>query len=212
MLKGETVIIRLARNLSQTEEQVHIRDLLRRMTKIVLEERTKVLVNPFREILQGDSTCTVRLATGKVYRYSLAAGSRTRATLQGNTWKVTIGPRTHRDAIHRFLWKTLAHAERRRITELTESINRQTLRVRIRGVRLQFASSQWGSCSPRGIVMINVALLLLPPRFLKYIIIHELSHRIRADHSEAFWKIVEGAMPSYERVRKELLEYRLPTV
>ncbi len=211
MLKGDTVIIRLARNLSQTEEQVHIRDLLRRMTKIVLEERTKVLVNPFRGILQGENACTVRLPTKKTYRYSLAAGEKTRALLSQNRWRISVGPKTHRDALHRFLWKTLAHAERRRITELVESINKQTLRVRIRGVRLQFASTQWGSCSSRGIIMINAALLLLPPRFMKYIIVHELAHRLRADHSPAFWRIVEQAMPGFDAVRKELMEYRLPS-
>ncbi len=211
MLKGDTVIIRLARNLSQTEEQEHIRDLLRRMTKIVLEERTKVLVNPFRGILQGENACTVRLPTRKTYRYALVAGEKTRASLRQNKWRISVGPKTHRDALHRFLWKTLAHAERRRVTELVESINRQTLRVRIRGVRLQFASTQWGSCSSQGIIMVNAALLLLPPRFLKYIIVHELAHRLRADHSPAFWKIVEQAMPGFDAVRKELMEYRLPT-
>jgi predicted metal-dependent hydrolase len=98
------------------------------------------------------------------------------------------------------------------VTALVESINRQSLRVRIRGVRIAFASTQWGSCNPRGIIMVNVALLLLPPRFLKYIIIHELAHRIRADHSDAFWRVVKSAMPNYDTVRKELMEYRLPTL
>jgi predicted metal-dependent hydrolase len=59
--------------------------------------------------------------------------------------------------------------------------------------------------------MINAALLLLPPRFMKYIIVHELSHRLRADHSPAFWRIVEQAMPRFDAVRKELMEYRLPS-
>ena len=106
----------------------------------------------------------------------------------------------------------LSVCERQRISALIDTINRDTLGVRVRSIRLEFAASQWGSCSPQGVIMVNTALLFLPPRLLKYIIVHELAHRLRADHSPAFWRVVEHVMPSYEAARKELMEYRLPTL
>ncbi|TSD00119.1 MAG: putative metal-dependent hydrolase [Candidatus Peregrinibacteria bacterium Greene1014_49] len=212
VLKGDTVIIRLARNLSRTEEQDHIRDLLRRMTRIVLEERTKVLINPFGPLLHGAQRCTVELATGKKLLFTLEAGKRTTARRTKDGWRISVGPVCRRATLHRFLWKLLGTSEQERITRLVDAVNDRTLGVRIRGVKLRFASSQWGSCSSKGIIMLNAGLLLIPERYLRYIIIHELSHRIRADHSAAFWRVVEGAMPKYDAARKELMEYRLPTL
>jgi predicted metal-dependent hydrolase len=212
VLKGDTVIIRLARNLSRTEEQDHISDLLRRMTRIVLEERTKVLINPFGTLLNGAQRCTVELASRKKLIFTLEAGKRTTARRTKEGWRITVSPGCRRAALHRFLWKLLGISEHERITRLVHALNERTLGVRIRSVKLRFASSQWGSCSSKGIIMLNAGLLLLPERYLRYIIIHELSHRIRADHSTAFWRVVERAMPGYDTVRKELMEYRLPNL
>ena len=61
--RGNTIIIRLARNLSKAEEREHIQSLLRRMTHLVLQEREKSSVDPFRHLLSGGQTQTVTLAT-----------------------------------------------------------------------------------------------------------------------------------------------------
>ena len=212
VLKDETVIIRLARNLSRTEEQDHTRDLLRRMTRIVLEERTKILINPFQSLLNGSSRSTIELATGKKIVFALEAGDRSKAKRTKEGWHITIGPRCRRKALHRFLWKLVSISEQQRIERMVDTLNAEVLGVRIRGVKMGFASTQWGSCSPKGVIMLNAALLVLPERTLRYIIIHELSHRIRPDHSAAFWRVVERAMPGYEKARRELLDYRLPTL
>ena len=212
VLKEDTVVIRLARNLSRTEEQEHIRDLLRRMTRIVLEERTKVSINPFRPLLEGAESQTLRLASGKVLIFTLTPGNRTTARRTKKGWNIIVGPHCRRRSLHQFLWKLLSLSECQRVSHLVHTLTAKTLGVSIRGVKLQFASSQWGSCSPKGVIMVNAALLLLPKAFLHYIIIHELSHRIRADHSPTFWRVVERTLPGYEKARGELLDYRLPTL
>ena len=75
--KGNTIIIRLARNLSGTEEQEHIQSLLRRMTHLVLEEREKKMVDPFRHLLSGGQTQSITLATGKKYMFALVPSAST---------------------------------------------------------------------------------------------------------------------------------------
>lgn len=209
--RGDTIIIRLAKNLSKTEEREHIQNLLRRMTHLVLEERQKKVIDPFRHILNGGQMTTVTLGTGKKYVITLVPDNRTYAqrTLRG--WTVHISPQIRRRALHRFLWKLIAKSEGKRLENLVHSINDNVLDVHVKQVKLRFATTQWGSCSPRGIIMLNTALLFLPPSLLKYVIIHELSHRIHANHSDAYWRVVKGAMPSYERAYKELQNYRLPT-
>ena len=40
--------------------------------------------------------------------------------------------------------------------------------------------------------MLNTALALLPARLQRYVIVHELAHTRRADHSPAYWRTVHG--------------------
>lgn len=209
--REDTIIIRLARNLSKTEEQEHISNLLRRMTHLVLEERQKTVIDPFRHLLSGGQSLTITLATGKKIRFALMPGSRTRATRTTRGWNIEISPQLRRNALHRFLWTLLAKTEKARIAELVRAINNDLLCVHIKQVRLGFASTQWGSCSPKGIIMLNTALLFVPPSVLKYVIVHELAHRIHANHSSAYWRQVELAMPGYKRPYELLQNYRLPS-
>lgn len=208
--RGETIIIRLAKNLSKTEEQEHIRNLLRRMTHLVLEERQKKVIDPFRHLMTGGQSLTVKLATGKKIHFSLTPGNRTRATRTDRGWAVEISPQIRRAALHRFLWSLIAETELPRIRALVESINREEVGVHVRSVSLRFATTQWGSCSPKGVIMLNTALLFAPPSVLKYVIIHELAHRIQANHSDAYWREVERAMPGYKKPYRMLQNFRLP--
>lgn len=208
--RGDTIIIRLARNLSKTEEQEHIRSLLRRMTHLVLEERQKTVIDPFRHLLQGGQSATITLATGRKLKITLTPGSRTKAVRTTRGWNVEISPHIRRKALHRFLWSLLAASERARIEQLVREISRKTYRAGVKKVNLNFATTQWGSCSPRGVIMLNTALLFLPPSVLKYVIVHELAHRVHANHSDAYWGEVARVLPGYKRAYGMLQDYRLP--
>ena len=210
--QDDTIIIRLARGLSKTEERDHIESLLRRMTKQVLDEQQKTIITPFEHILSGEQSGMVTLASGKRYLFTLVPGAKTQAQRTRRGWNIQIGPRTRRQALHRFLWKLLSEAEQKHIESIVHRINDETFGVRIRGVRLKFAATQWGSCSPKGTIMMNTALLFTSPSILKYVIVHELAHRRRGDHSPIYWSWVEWAMPTYEKAREALKEYCLPTL
>lgn len=215
VLQEDTIVIRLARNLSQEERREHIQSLLRRMMEQVLKEQRKKRIAPFRHLLERGESLTVRLASGRMYRFVLTPALRTRIQPLGkhlNGWTVGIGPHLRRPALHRLLWKLLAHAETQRMEKMVRAVNRKTLRVPIRGVKLAFAQSQWGSCSPKGIIMLNTALLFIPRRILHYVIVHELAHRLIANHSPRYWETVKSAMPTYRRAYRELQNYRLPTL
>lgn len=244
VLQEETIIIRLARNLSHEERREHIRSLLRRMMEQVLKEQRKKRIHPFRHLLAGGESLTIRTATGKIYRFLLTPGARTTTTAlqachpsttlgvthvpkaQRHTerrrsttshrrcrgWIVNIGPHLRRPALHRLLWSLLALAEQTQIQELVHTLNRRTLRVPIRTVKLRFMRSQWGSCSASGTIMVNAALLFIPRRILNYVIIHELAHRRIHNHSARYWDTVASALPHYRRAYRELQNYRLPSL
>lgn len=58
-------------------------------------------------------------------------------------------------------------------------------------VRLGNARTRWGSCSAKGVVMINRRLVHAPPDVVEYVLVHELIHLRHRNHSRLFWNTVE---------------------
>ena len=66
---------------------------------------------------------------------------------------------------------------------------------------------RWGSCSPSGHICLNWRLVDMPPHVRDYVMIHELMHLRRMDHSPRFWKLVAAACPDFEAARAWLRKF-----
>ena len=68
-------------------------------------------------------------------------------------------------------------------------------------------TSRWGVCNTRSKrVTLNLELIKMPLFCLDYVIYHELSHLIYANHSKDFWTLVEENCPEYKKIRKYMKE------
>jgi predicted metal-dependent hydrolase len=65
---------------------------------------------------------------------------------------------------------------------------------------------RWGSCSRNGHICLNWRLVQMPDAVRDYVLIHELMHLRRLDHSPKFWKLVAEACPDYRALRRQLLQ------
>lgn len=75
------------------------------------------------------------------------------------------------------------------------------LGVTTMALRIADQTSLWGSCTRAGVVSLSWRLLLAPPEVFRYVVVHELAHRVHHDHSERFWALVERQMHGYESQR-----------
>ncbi len=68
----------------------------------------------------------------------------------------------------------------------------------VKGVRLKYTTSNWGSCSTKGNINLSTRLLFAPKDVIDYVIVHELSHFLERNHSPAFWQVVANVLPDYK--------------
>ncbi len=67
----------------------------------------------------------------------------------------------------------------------------------VKKVVVRDQKTRWGSCSTSGTISLNWRLVLADRATRDYVIIHELMHMKRFDHSPEFWSLVESACPDY---------------
>lgn len=78
--------------------------------------------------------------------------------------------------------------------------------VRVPDLKIVEQERRWGSASSSGVVRLNWRVLQAPPVLLEYVVAHELVHLKHADHSPAFWALLEEYGVQVDRCRRELRE------
>ncbi len=71
-------------------------------------------------------------------------------------------------------------------------------------LRLMRMRTQWGSCSPEGVVYLNPALIRVPRHCIEYVICHELCHLEEHNHSRRFYDLLDRNVSRWRSTKNEL--------
>ena len=108
-----------------------------------------------------------------------------------------------REAMPKEVERELRNRAKRELpSRLLELAARHALTVTRVSVRNQ--RWRWGSCSRNGHICLNWRLVQMPDAVRDYVMIHELMHLRRMDHSPKFWKLVGAACPTFQASRAYL--------
>ena len=64
--------------------------------------------------------------------------------------------------------------------------------------------TRWGSCTPKGKIILNPELIKAPKGCIEYVIIHELCHLIHYDHTQKFIDLQTKEMKDWEKWKMKL--------
>ena len=104
----------------------------------------------------------------------------------------------------------------RRVENLFKRVARETLQARtdvhlrtlgLRPVKMSIADpkSRWGSCSPHNrTIRYSWRVIMAPPPVIDYLAAHEVAHLVHADHSPAYWSVVQRLVGDHRPHRKWL--------
>ena len=76
-------------------------------------------------------------------------------------------------------------------------------------VRIKHNVSNWGSCSIKGNINLNLNLMRLPEELRDYVMLHELCHLKYLNHGKEFHALLEKVCPGHRRLRAQMKEYKL---
>lgn len=112
-----------------------------------------------------------------------------------------------RDSLGRSVERWLLAAAREELSTETARIA-AAAGVSVRFVSVGDATSRWGSCSSAGAIRYSWRLVLAPPEVLRFVVAHEVAHRLHMDHSPSFRAAEEhlfgGPVAEPRRLLREL--------
>jgi len=155
----------------------------------------------------GDGTVRVTLPRWGSKREAAAFAEQERAWIEKQQRRLELARRRPQPAANapedeRELRNRATRELPRRLLELAAQYGIAVTRVSVRNQRWR-----WGSCSRNGHVCLNWRLVKMPDSVRDYVMIHELMHLKRMDHSPKFWKLVAAACPDFRAARAWLRAY-----
>ena len=89
--------------------------------------------------------------------------------------------------------ENLLRREARARLEARTRVHERTLGLTPSTVSIMDARSRWGSCTPQNqTIRYSWRVIMAPEAVLDYLAAHEVAHRVHADHSPAYWRVVHG--------------------
>lgn len=160
-------------------------------------------LQPPREYVGGET----HLYLGRQYRLKIEGSEREKVRLIGKFFVVETRDTSDRSAVKELMlnWYQ-AHAKeliRRKIEAYLPDVERYG--AERPEVRIQWMKKRWGSCTPNGVMTINIELVKAPIHCVEYVLMHELCHLVYPNHSPDFYQLLRMLMPDWP-ARKERLE------
>jgi len=154
---------------------------------------------PKRKYIAGET----HLYLGRQYILNVAISNTESVKLKGKFIEVKATVKTRVKPLVKDWY--LAHAKSK-FNEIAQPLIAKFKRHKVEPDSIVFREmpTRWGSCTPKGKIILNPELIKAPKGCIEYVIIHELCHLIHHDHTQKFIDLQTKEMPDWERWKLKL--------
>lgn len=159
---------------------------------------------PERKYVSGET----HLYLGKQYRLKLFEEEPERVKMVRGYIQVFTKDKTNKERIKGLLTQWYRnHFEKKIKDHLEENLEQfQQYNLEKPEIQIRKMKNRWGSCTPKGKLIINPEIIKAPSRCIDYVIIHELCHLIHPTHSKDFYALQTKMMPDWKKWKFRLDE------
>ena len=96
-----------------------------------------------------------------------------------------------------------------KFAEIAEPIIQQFKKygVEPKSLYIQVMENRWGSCTPKGKIILNTELIKAPKPCIEYVITHEMCHLLHKNHTKSFYELLHNEMPDWEKWKSKLEKF-----
>jgi predicted metal-dependent hydrolase len=154
---------------------------------------------PKRRYVNGET----HLYLGRQYQLKLKPGKENKIGFDGRYMVVIHKPKTPPASILKQWYRERA---KNKFAEIAEPLiaKFEKYEVSPSGIYLQEMATRWGSCTPKGRIILNPELIQAPKACIEYVIIHELCHLVHRYHNAKFFDLQQKEMPDWEKWKGRL--------
>ena len=143
------------------------------------------------------------LYLGRQYRLKLIEGDINEVKLKGRHLEITCTNKTRAEELLKKWY--LKHAHAKFSDYAAHWIERfKHYKVAPSGLVIREMPTRWGSCTPKGKIILNPKLIKAPKGCIEYVIVHELCHLVHHDHTQKFFDLQKKEMPEWEKWKMRL--------
>lgn len=154
---------------------------------------------PQRKYISGET----HLYLGRQYRLQVKIGNEESVKLKGRFIEVTTSEKSRTKDLLNEWYLQHARIKFHAVAQpLIEKFKKH--KVEPSSIVLRDMPTRWGSCTPRGKIILNPELIKAPRGCIEYVIIHELCHLIHHDHTQKFIDLQSKEMKDWEKWKMKL--------
>ncbi len=157
------------------------------------------LKTPQRKYISGET----HLYLGKQYRLQIQLGKEESIKLKGKFTEVIAKEKSRAKYLLNDWY--LQHAKAKFHTIAQPLIDKFIkYKVELSSIVFRNMPTRWGSCTPKGKIILNPELIKAPKGCIEYVIIHELCHLIHHDHTQKFIDLQTKEMKDWIKWKTKL--------
>lgn len=152
-----------------------------------------------RKYITGET----HLYLGRQYRLQVKIGKEESVKLKGKFIEVTA---TSKSRVQSLLHDWYLHQARTKFNVIASPLIDKFKKYKVEpsSIVLREMPTRWGSCTPKGKIILNPELIKASKGCIEYVIIHELCHLIHHDHSQKFLDLQAKEMKDWEKWKTKL--------
>lgn len=175
----------------------YINKVLEKRKSWILKHLEKFKIsNPYlQNKLYNDNTF---IYLGKQYDLEVLISDNNHVELAENCFYIYLTDVTNVDTklqlIDNWYKKQAKHYFKQVIEKYIRIVNKPINHISIKRMK-----TRWGSCNTKkGYINLNIELMKKSPDAIEYVILHELTHLIHANHSKDFYNYIASYMPDWK--------------
>jgi len=180
-----------------------VKEKLRKKAPWIIRQQSFFLYfhpkTPARKYISGET----HLYLGRQYRLRIIQNNFESVKLKGKYIEATVNDKLSAEQLVGEWYLQNAKLKLRTIAQpLIDNFKKYNIEPS--SIVLRDMPTRWGSCTPKGKIILNPELIKAPKGCIEYVIIHELCHLVHHDHTQKFIDLQTKEMHDWEKWKMKL--------